>query len=76
MDDLKWFTKYYFQFIWQSVIMPICMIWHAVKWLLSVLGAMLSGNGGGGNEGSKGGGFWDGVKADLQNIRIQKLGDQ
>lgn len=74
MESLKWFLHAYVQFVWQAVIMPLSIIWYAIKFVLKFAASLLGGSSSDG--GNDGGGIFGGIFEDLKNIRIKRLGDQ
>lgn len=61
MRNLKWFLRAYFQFVWQTIIMPVGMIWSVVKFIFRLVGSLLGGK--------------SGIMADLKNIKVTRFGD-
>ena len=71
-NSIIWFFKWYLCFVWKAIIMPLAMIWAAMRWVLNAIGRILKS----GDSGSGGGGYFSlsGMISDIKNFRIKTLG--
>lgn len=68
-NSIIWFFKWYFSFVWKAIIMPLALIWTAMKWVFSVIGRMLNSIDGD----NRGGSFFSRAMADIKNFRLKIL---
>lgn len=68
-SSIMWFFKWYFCFVWKSIIMPIAVIWAAMKWVLGAIGRISRS----GDSNNGGGGFFSlsAMMSDIKNFRLK-----